>query len=97
MCEGGEGVMDEGNFIWLVGVKNGNRKLLAISEQSVRVGDAVRVEFQSAVEEPLLGEVIAAIQTERNSELHKWLIAASERNVTRRRIVKVWTLSANDG
>ena len=73
--------------IWLISVKNGDRKLMAISEQAVRVGDVVRIE----VNEPLLGEVIAAIETERNSELHKWIIDATERNVTLRKVVRVWT------
>lgn len=83
--------MEGNNAIWLISVKNGDRRLLAISEQSVRVGDVVRIEFQSLCNEPMLGEVIAAIKTERNSELHKWLIDASEQNVTRRRVVRVWT------
>lgn len=73
--------------IWLISVKNGDRKLLAISEQAVRVGDVVRIE----VNEPLLGEVIAAIETERNGELHKWIIDATERNVAHRKVVRVWT------
>ena len=77
--------------IWLISVKNGDRKLLAISEQAVHVGDAVRIEFQSALNEPMLGEVIAAMETELNSELHKWIIDATERNVTLRKVVKVWT------
>lgn len=78
--------------IWLISVKNGDRRLLAICELPVRVGDVAQIVFQSVVEEPMLGEVVAAIQTERNSELHKWILEATEHNITRRKVVKVWPL-----
>lgn len=78
--------------IWLISVKTGDRRLMAICELPVRVGDVAQIVFQSLVEEPTLGEVVAAIQTERNSELHKWIIDASDGNITRRKVAKVWQL-----
>lgn len=79
--------------IWLIGTTNGDRRLMAISELPVRVGDVVQMEIRSAYE-LVLGEVVAAIETERNSELHKWIIAATGNNVTQRNVVKVWQSKA---
>lgn len=76
--------------VWLVSVKADDRTLIVVSEHCVKAGDAVQIAFQVAGGKPILGEVIAAIKTDRGSELHKWVVDATERNVDYRKVVKVW-------
>ena len=84
--------MEDNKFIWFVSVKSGNRKVLAICEMPVLEGDVAKIVFQSADEEPVLGEVIATIMTDRNSKLHKWILEATEGAIARRKVAKVWQL-----